>query len=406
MKTEGFITALLIFNIAFFCYSLDNGLGITPQMGWNSWNHFGCNINEQIIRETTDALISSGLAAKGYNYVNIDDCWNAKKRDPVTKKQVPDPTNFPNGMKAVGDYIHSKGLNFGIYSDAGFFTCQIRPGSLHHEEIDAQSFAEWGVDYLKYDNCYNDLSSPKKRYPIMRDALNKTGRPIFFSMCEWGRQNPATWAKEVGNSWRTTGDIKDTWSSFTSILDKQVGLESYSGPGGWNDPDMLEVGNGGMTLNEYKAHFAFWALLKAPLIIGNDVRNMPQEVMDIIGNEELISVNQDPLGIQGKRYIKKSGYENWYGKVFDTICSYLCPFFLDIEVWAGPLKDNQHIIILFNRGSKTEKITANFNEIGIKYNKANVRDFYAKKDIGIFENNFSADVESHSAIVIKVTPVN
>jgi len=198
--------------------ALDNGLGLTPPMGYNTWNAFWCEIDESIIKATADAMVNLGLAAKGYTYLNLDDCWQLS-RD-TNGRIVEDKTKFPSGIKALGSYVHSKGLKFGLYSDAGFKTCQGRPGSLGYEVIDAQTYAEWEVDYLKYDNCNTDGSSPKKRYPPMRDALNKTGRPIFFSMCEWGVEDPHLWAGDVGNSWRTTGDIEDNWKSFTEILDK------------------------------------------------------------------------------------------------------------------------------------------------------------------------------------------
>lgn len=192
--------------------------------------------------------------------------------------------------------MHGKGLKLGLYSDAGSHTCQGRPGSLGFEDIDAQTYATWQVDYLKYDNCYDESIPPKKRYPVMRDALNKTGRPIYFSMCEWGVDQPWTWAQEVGNSWRTTGDISDNWDSFTKILDENADLYKYSEIGGWNDPDMLEVGNGGMTTAEYTAHFALWSLLKAPLLIGCDLNNLSPDTMGILGNDEIIAIDQDPLG--------------------------------------------------------------------------------------------------------------
>ncbi|MQM13836.1 hypothetical protein Taro_046762, partial [Colocasia esculenta] len=293
---------------------LNNGLARTPQMGWNSWNFFACNINETVIKETADALTSSGLADLGYTYVNIDDCWSAPLRNPKGDL-VPDHRTFPSGIKALADYIHEKGLKLGIYSDAGAFTCQVRPGSLFHEKTDAKLFASWGVDYLKYDNCFNLGIEPEKRYPPMRDALNATGRTIFYSLCEWGVGDPALWAGKVGNSWRTTDDINDTWASMTTIADLNDKWASYAGPSGWNDPDMLEVGNGGMTYQEYRAHFSIWALMKvgskildlniyslsitalaipvnAPLLIGCDVRNMTTETLKILSNDEVIAVNQ------------------------------------------------------------------------------------------------------------------
>ena len=370
----------LFFYFLSAIFALDNGVGLTPPMGWNSWNKFACNIDEQLIKQTADAIISTGLAAKGYNYVNLDDCWQVS-RDSSSNIQE-DKTKFPSGMKGLADYIHSKGLKFGVYSDAGFFTCQRRPGSLGYEVNDAASYASWGVDYLKYDNCYNDLSSPKKRYPPMSAALNKTGRPIFFSMCEWGVENPATWGETVGNSWRTTGDISDNWDSFVSILDQQVGLEKYSGPGHWNDPDMLEVGNGGMTFNEYQAHFALWAILKAPLLIGCDVVNISKETLDLLGNEEIIAVNQDKLGVQGSR-VWKNG---------------------DLEVWSGPVENNEVAAVLFNRGSSKSTISLDFKLGGVNGQHAKVRDLLQKKDLGDFQDKFDVDVESHSAVMVRVSP--
>ncbi|XP_072960461.1 alpha-galactosidase 3-like [Typha angustifolia] len=324
---------------------LNNGLALTPQMGWNSWNFFACNINETVIKETADALVSSGLADLGYNYVNIDDCWSSLTRN--TKGElVPDPKTFPSGIKDLADYVHNKGLKLGIYSDAGVFTCQVRPGSLYHENADADIFASWGVDYLKYDNCYNLGIKPEKRYPPMREALNSSGRTIFYSLCEWGVDNPALWASKVGNSWRTTDDISDSWVSMTTIADLNDKWASYAGPGGWNDPDMLEVGNGGMSYVEYRAHFSIWALMKAPLLIGCDVRNMTSETLEILSNEEVISVNQDPLGVQGRK-VSVEGKDG---------CS---------QVWAGPLSKNRLVVALWNRCSEAVTITSKLETLGL-----------------------------------------
>ena len=201
---------LVVFGSSF---GLDNGLGLTPQMGWNSWNHYHCNINADIVKKTADAIVNTSLS-KWYTYVNIDDCWARSRAADGTIQ--PDPQAFPD-MKGLADYVHGKGLKFGLYSDAGTKTCAGRPGSLDYETKDANTYAEWGVDYLKYDNCNNGGSKPEVRYPVMRDALNKTGRPIFYSMCEWGVDNPATWASKVGNSWRTTGDIGDNWNRYRAI---------------------------------------------------------------------------------------------------------------------------------------------------------------------------------------------
>ena len=295
-KKETIILIIIIFKIL---KCLDNGLGKTPQMGWNSWNKFGCSINEELILKTIDALNSSGLIEYGYNYINLDDCWQSS-RD-INGVILPDSTAFPNGIKPLADYAHSKGLKFGLYSDAGFYTCGGKPGSLGYEEIDAKTYAEWGVDYLKYDNCYNDETKSIDRYTVMRDALNKTGRHIFYSMCSWGVDDVSTWGKDVGNSWRTTGDISDNWKSMTRIIDTNNKWYKYAGPGGWNDPDMLEVGNGGMSIEEYKAHFGLWAISKAPLLIGCDIVNMNKQIKDILTNSEVIAIDQDSLGEQGRK---------------------------------------------------------------------------------------------------------
>ena len=292
----------VIFLIIYFLeiiYSLDNGLGRTPQMGWNTWNKFQCNISEQIIKDSIDVLNSSGLIEVGYKYINLDDCWQKSRDENGTI--LPDYDAFPNGIKYLVDYAHSKGLLFGLYSDAGIKTCAGRPGSLGYEEIDAKTYAEWGVDYLKYDNCFNEGIKSLDRYPKMRDALNKTGKPIFYSICQWGEEDVATWGKNVGNSWRTTGDISDNWNSMIKIININNNFSKYAGPGGWNDPDMLEIGNGGMSLIEYKSHFSLWAISKAPLLIGCDITKMTEEIKAILTNKEVIAINQDILGVQGKK---------------------------------------------------------------------------------------------------------
>ncbi|KAL0317015.1 UNVERIFIED_CONTAM: Alpha-galactosidase 3 [Sesamum angustifolium] len=366
---------------------LGNGLARTPQMGWNSWNFFACDISEDVIKETADALVSTGLAKLGYNYVNIDDCWSEPQRD--SKGQlVPDPQTFPSGIKALADYVHSKGLKLGIYSDAGAFTCQVRPGSLFHESDDAKLFASWGVDYLKYDNCFNLGIDPETRYPPMRDALNATGRTIFYSLCEWGVHDPALWAGRVGNSWRTTDDINDSWASMTTIADLNDKWAAFAGPGGWNDPDMLEVGNGGMSYHEYRAHFSIWALMKAPLLIGCDVRNMTQETFEILTNEEVIAVNQDPLGVQGRK-VYSYGPDGCY------------------QVWAGPLSGQRLAVVLWNRGSKPATITAKWASLGIESSTSlSIRDLWTHKHVT--ENkvaSFSARVDPHACEMYIFSPL-
>ncbi|CAF1199229.1 unnamed protein product [Adineta ricciae] len=279
-------------------HQINNGLGRTPQMGWEGWNYLGCNFNEKVIKQTADAMVGTCLAALGYEYVQVD-CWQLS-RDAQGTIQA-DPEKFPNGIPALVDYVHSRKLKFGIYSDAGVKTCDNLPGSLHYETNDANTYASWDVDYLKYDNCYDDGTKPEVRYPIMRDALNATGRPIFYAMCEWGIDQPALWAANVGNSWRTTDDIQDNWKSMLNNIDTNNEYSNKAGPGGWNDPDMLEVGNGGMTDAEYVTHFSLWSISKAPLMIGCDVSKMSAATLVTLSNPEVIAINQDKLGVQGKK---------------------------------------------------------------------------------------------------------
>mmetsp|Transcript_46820 Transcript_46820/g.69628 ORF Transcript_46820/g.69628 Transcript_46820/m.69628 type:complete len:423 (-) Transcript_46820:145-1413(-) len=281
---------------------LDNGLGLTPPMGFNTWNTFRCDINENLIFNITDKFVELGLPQVGYTYVNLDDCWMAWNRT-SDGKYMADPHKFPNGMKVIGDYIHDRGLKFGVYSSAGTYTCQKRPGSLGHEAGDAQSFAEWGVDYFKYDNCYSENIPGIDRYPIMREALNATGRPIFFSLCQWGVEDSWRWAPSVGNSWRTTGDIGKNWGSISGNFWESQKHWYMSRPGAWLDPDMLQVGNGNLTHDENKAHFAMWCFAKAPLLLGNDLRSMTQEQVDIVTNTNLIAVNQDPYAKQASCFM-------------------------------------------------------------------------------------------------------
>ncbi|KAG5008419.1 hypothetical protein AAZX31_09G251500 [Glycine max] len=364
---------------------LANGLGRTPPMGWNSWNHFSCQINEKMIRETADALVSTGLSKLGYTYVNIDDCWAELNRD-AKGNLVAKKSTFPSGIKALADYVHSKGLKLGIYSDAGYFTCSKQmPGSLGHEFQDAKTFASWGIDYLKYDNCNNDGSKPTDRYPIMTRALMMAGRPIFFSLCEWGDLHPALWGAKVGNSWRTTNDINDSWESMISRADMNEVYAEYARPGGWNDPDMLEVGNGGMTKNEYTVHFSLWALSKAPLLLGCDVRNITKETMEIVANKEVIAVNQDPLGVQGKK-VRMEG---------------------DEEIWAGPLSGYRVAVVLLNRGPWKISITANWDDIGIPPKSAvEARDLWEHKTLmRPFVDKLTATVDPHGCKMYVLKPL-
>lgn len=365
---------------------LANGLGATPPMGWNSWNHFGCKIDEKMIRDTADALVSTGLAELGYKYVNIDDCWAEIARDDEGNL-VPKKETFPSGIKALADYVHSKGLKLGIYSDAGYFTCsKTMPGSLGHEEQDANTFASWGIDYLKYDNCNNDGSKPTVRYPVMTRALMKTGRPIFFSLCEWGDLHPALWGHKVGNSWRTTNDIADKWDSMISRADMNEVYADLARRGGWNDPDMLEIGNGGMTKDEYIVHFSLWAISKAPLLIGCDVRNVSKDAMEIISNKEVIAVNQDPLGVQAKK-VRMEG---------------------DPEIWAGPLSGYRVVVVLLNRGPWRVSLTANWEDIGLPPNTVvEARDVWRHKTLKTqFVGNLTATMDSHACKMFVLRPIS
>ena len=280
--------------------ALNNGLGITPPMAWNSWYHYFCQVNETVVRATIDAVVSTGLTSKGYAYINLDDCWAGFRNPNGTIHS--DPTAFPSGIKSLADYAHAKNLGFGVYTDLGYKTCAGRPGSLGFEAIDALTYASWGVDFVKVDNCNTDGSTPETRYPVMSLALNESGRAQFFSLCEWGVDDPAKWAPAFGNSWRTTGDLTpDQWDVMMNRADLNEPLYPYAGPGGWNDPDMLQVGNTGMSSVEYQTQFSLWAIMKAPMIISLNVANMSAETWNIVGNEEVIAVNQDPLGVQGHR---------------------------------------------------------------------------------------------------------
>jgi len=358
--------------------ALDNGLGLTPQMGWNSWNKFNCNVNEIVIKETADAIVKLGLDKLGYNYVNIDDCWSSGRDS--NNRLIPDPKTFPNGIKALADYVHGLGLKLGIYSDAGTMTCAQRPGSLGFETIDAQTWADWGVDYLKYDNCFDTGISPKIRYPPMRDALNKTGRPIFFSMCEWGVEDPSSWAREIGNSWRTTGDIEPHWGSVKSIYEQQIPIVGRAGPGGWNDPDMLEVGNGDLNSEEAKSHFALWAVLKAPLILGNDLRNIDNDTLSILTNPELISINQDKLGLPPKLVAQQN----------------------NIDVWVGQLSDG-YVFAVLNKNDQAATYNLDFTKYGVLPRLAKLRDVSSRTELRDISKGINLNLSAHGIKVIKAS---
>ena len=369
-----------------------NGLAETPPMGWNSWNKFGCDINEAMIRGQAEAMVSSGMKAAGYEYVVIDDCWHGPRDS--NGNITADPVRFPSGIKFLADYVHSLGLKFGLYSDAGIATCAGRPGSRGYEYQDARQYAAWGVDYLKYDWCNTSGQDPRSSYEIMAHALQSTGRPIVFSICEWGAHQPWAWARGAGgNSWRTTGDISDEWkhvgpaygNGVVDILDKQIGLEAAAGPGGWNDPDMLQVGNGGMSETEYRSHFSMWAMLAAPLMAGNDLRNMSTATNHILTNREVIAVDQDALGQQAKR-VAKDG---------------------DQEVWSKQLVDGGRAVVLLNRGDTARTITVSWPQLGYPRNlKALIRDLWAHTNLGRYVGTLSRQVPPHGVVMVSLVAVN
>jgi alpha-galactosidase len=376
-----------------------NQLALTPPMGWNSWNKFANNVNEDLIRQTADAMAASGMKDAGFQYVNIDDCWQGQ-RDSRGFIQA-NPKKFPSGMKALADYVHSKGLKLGIYSDAGAKTCGGLPASRGHEYQDALTYAEWGVDYLKYDWCGCEDLNGQGAYTTMRDALHAAGRPIVFSMCEWGQNKPWLWAKDVSHLWRTTGDIYNcfdckidhkTWYSWgvLQILDMQQGLREYAGPGHWNDPDMLEVGNG-MSVNEDRAHFSMWCMLAAPLISGNDLRHMSKETLEILTNKEVIAADQDRLGIQGFKYSTKD----------------------NIEIWFKPLTDNAWAMCLLNRGTTPQKVTFDWNteKVSDDFSKRDarfdtttygLRDLWAKKGLGTTKEPLNTEIPGHDVLMLRL----
>ncbi|MEU5954532.1 NPCBM/NEW2 domain-containing protein [Streptomyces sp. NPDC047525] len=362
---------------------LPDDLALTPPMGFNNWNSTHCRaeFDEAMVKGIADIFVEKGLKDAGYQYVNLDDCWALPERD-ANGKLVPDPKRFPNGIKGVADYVHAKGLNLGIYTSAGTKTCSDIgfPGALGHEASDAQQFADWGVDYLKYDNCNNQGVDAKKRYNTMRDALKATGRPIVYSICEWGENKPWEWAADVGHLWRTTGDISDNWSSMLSIMKQNLPLAKYAGPGHWNDPDMLEVGNGGMTDTEYRTHFSMWSIMASPLLIGSDLRKATPETFEIIGNKEVIAVDQDPLGRQGEVLSSEGG--RW--------------------VVAKEMKDGSRTVALFNETGTAQSIATSAKAVGLPAADGyTLRDLWQHKSYNT-AGKISATVPAHGTVLLRV----
>lgn len=366
-------------------------LAATPPMGWNSWNHFAGSVNDADVRAAADAMVASGMRDAGYIYVNIDDTWEGE-RD--AQGNIQSNSKFPD-MKALADYVHSKGLKLGIYSSPGPKTCAGYPGSYGHEQQDANTYAKWGIDYLKYDLCsYNGImkkEAPGDRqkqwqmmqaaYAKMHQALLNTHRPIVFSLCQYGFDAVWNWGPKVGgNLWRTTGDIKDNYDRMSVIGFAQAGLGKYAGRGHWNDPDMLEVGNGGMTPDEYRTHMSLWAMLAAPLLAGNDLSKMDETTKSILMNKDVIAVDQDRLGIQGNR-VRAVG-----------------PF----EVWMRPLAGGAKAVALFNRSESAYPITVQFKSVGLD-GAVHARDLWSHKDLGTLHNSYTALVPKHGVVMLRLS---
>jgi alpha-galactosidase len=362
-------------------------LASTPPMGWNSWNHFGHSVNAADVRAAADALVSSGMRDEGYIYVNIDDTWEGE-RD--AQGVLHSNSKFPD-MKALADYVHSKGLKLGIYSSPGPNTCAKFAGSYGHEQQDADTFAQWGIDYLKYDLCgfrtmlqdaHDDpilrQSMMEKAYEKMHQALLHTHRPIVYSICQYGEEAVWEWGAKVGgNLWRTTGDVNDTYDRMTLIGFGQAGLAKYAGPGHWNDPDMLEIGNGKMTADEYRTQMSLWSLLAAPLLAGNDLTQMDDVTKSILMNKAVIAVDQDPLGVQGDR-VRETG-----------------PF----EIWSKPLRGGDVAVGLFNRSNTPYPMTLRLKDVGIT-GAVHASDVWSQKDLGRLRGSYTATVPRHGVVML------
>ncbi len=358
-----------------------NGLAKTPPMGWNSWNLFQSHIDDKTVREMADAMVASGMRDAGYIYINIDDTWEGV-RD--AQGNLGSNKKFPD-MKSLSDYIHSKGLKFGIYSSPGARTCAEYPGSYGHEEQDAKTFAAWGVDYLKYDWCGARMiytnADLQAVYQKMGDALLRTGRPIVYSLCEYGNGKVETWGANVGaNLWRTTGDISDTWSSMIANIEKQIPTAPYAGPGHWNDPDMLEIGNGHMTEDEYRTHMSLWAITAAPLLAGNDIRSMTPAIKSILMNREVLAVDQDALGRQASP--KRHG---------------------DLETWVKPLADGSVAVVVVNLGASEEDTNISASELELESNVKTARELWKHADVKFRDGVYAARIPSHGALMLRVS---
>jgi alpha-galactosidase len=376
-------------------------LAQTPPMGWNSWNTFQTNIDEPLLKGMVDTYVSSGMKDAGYTYFVLDDGWMSMERD-KDGNLVADPKKFPNGMKEFADYVHSKGLKFGIYNCAGTKTCAGYPGTRGYEYQDARLYASWGVDYLKFDWCYSEGINAKEAYATMAKAIRAAGRPMIFSLCEWGSHLPWRWAKDDGQLWRSTGDIglgfvktqtRGNWTplSVLNILDRQDSIRQYAGPGHWNDPDMLEVGNG-MKYNEDKAHFSLWCMLAAPLMAGNDLRKMSPQTTAVLTNKDIIAVDQDPMGIEAFRYYSFDG----------------------IEIWIKPLANGEYAFCFLNRSDRPQNVSYDWKEhivsdaiskTNIDFNQSTfkLKDLWDKKDAGTTSKTFKQTIAPNDVVVLRLT---
>ncbi|RHZ44082.1 alpha-galactosidase D [Aspergillus thermomutatus] len=378
---------------------LNNGLAKTPPMGWNTYNHYACTPNETIVYSNARALVDLGLSSLGYRYVTTDCGWTVADRLP-NGTLTWNETSFPSGFPAMGRYLHGLGLLFGVYQDSGIKLCGSPPdqvGSLYHEEQDAQTFAEWEVDSLKYDNCYSDAAtnypnvnyepstSPRPRYANMSSALSRVNRPILFQICEWGIDFPALWAPELGHSWRIGNDIIPAWRSIFRTLNQAVPQTDFAGPGQWPDLDMLEVGNGVFSVPEEQTHFSLWAILKSPLIIGaalkDDVTSITQASLEVLKQEEVVGFNQDELGVSAslRRRWSDEGY----------------------EVWSGPLSGNRTVVAVINWRNESRELTLDLPDVGLQYAGV-VRNIWGKTVVRDVRTSYSATVAGHGTMLLEL----
>jgi alpha-galactosidase len=404
-----------------------------PARGWSSWNGLGCNVTEADIRGAADALVSTGLREAGFLLVAIDDCWAQKERDAAGLLQA-DERTFPGGIPALARYVHARGLRLGIYSSAGTLTCAERAASLGHEAIDAQTWAAWGVDALKYDNCHNLGQPAVERYSAMSRALAATGRPIAFGVCEWGVNQPWLWAPQIANSWRTTLDIRPRWPSVLAVLDESEPYWSYARLGAWNDLDSLEVGDGRLTAEEERSHVSLWVLLRSPLILGCSLGNASAHTLSLLTNAEVLAVHDDPLGVAGRRVWSKPSLVSAASSAVLVLADQLIARALDVfasgslfrnrtvlpspsrvqksplpgllEVWAAPLSGGELAVVLFNRGEYAKDVTAQWAHLGLPPLAAmSVRDLWARAELGIFRGSFRrAAVPAHGVAFLRLRP--